>query len=175
MSTGWICLWALLLTVCLIWSIYRAKQAEWAALATLPSSIAILVVLQRWTDLSSVVGTNPWRSFLSGESFLVGVAMSALVFIWMLLDRDAFRILWIKRSLFAWLSASFLIGVVLLVLPQSFIGAFPIWLFSLVLGCAAGGMTLVSYLARRPAIYLLFYLFARSRCFGLRYQALQPA
>lgn len=153
-STGWICLWALLLTACLVWSIYRARQAEWAALATLPSSIAILVVLQRWTDLSSVVGTNPWRSFLSGESFLVGVSMSALVFIWMLLDRDAFRSLWIKRSLFAWLSASFLIGVVLLVLPQSFIGAFPIWLFSLVLGCAAGGMTLASYLARRPAIYL---------------------
>ena len=58
------------------------------------------------------------------------------------------------QAIFVSLSASFLIGVVLLVLPQSFIGAFPIWLFSLVLGCAAGGMTLASYLARRPAIYL---------------------
>ena len=131
-SIAWIWVWSTLLSISLLWSTYRARQHIWAAIVGIPIGLASIFTIQN-SDFVQIQNHNIWMRILSGESFLVVLAISFITALWLLLNRNGDREVWIKRSLLGWLSIAFLLAGALVILPTSCLGVLPQWGLSLAL------------------------------------------
>ena len=126
-TTGWIWVWAGLLSACLFWGTYRARQHIWASIAAIPIGFAAVQSIHNLGWVENINGSLLWMRFISGETFVVILAVSFFSALWLLVNRDSGREIWIKQSLLGWLAVGFAISGALVVLPLDYLGAFPLW------------------------------------------------
>lgn len=147
-SSSWLWIWAAVLTVSLVWATIRSSQPEWSCLIAIPLGVTSILTAEDWTLFETSGSDSLWIRFLSAEAFLVTIGVSGILSLWLSADQSRDRRLWITRSLIAWLTLSLLIACSLVLLPASFLGSFPWWGLSVVLGITMAGITAGSYSER---------------------------
>ena len=147
-SNDWLWVWSGILSSSFLWATYRARQHEWSALVAIPVGLACVFSAQQLTLSGMLHESSLWMRILSGETLVVVLGICIVVAIWLALNRNEERGIWIKRSLKGWVLVALAIASALVILPTTCLGAFPLWGLNVLLALLMGLVLAVAFSVR---------------------------